>query len=73
MFFFPLLFHGEAKKLADTLFKPLSAALRAQIQQITMLYPLKKKVDLSYMHKEAYYNFSETNLGEETSTLIFLF
>jgi len=25
------------------------------------------------MHKEAYYNFSETNLGEETSTLIFLF
>jgi len=68
-----LLFHGEESKLAETLFKPLSAILRAQIQQITKLYSLKKNVDLSYMHKEAYDNFSKTNLGEETSTLIFLF
>jgi len=37
-FFFFLLFHGEANKLAETLFKPLSATLRIQIQQITMLY-----------------------------------
>jgi len=68
-----LLFHGEANKLADILFKPLSATLRAQIQQIAMLYSLKKNVDLSYMHKEAYDNFSDTDLGEETSALIFLF
>ena len=46
-FFSPLLFHREANKLADTLFKPLSATSRAQIQQITILYSLKKKVDLT--------------------------
>jgi len=68
-----LLFHGEASKLAETLFKPLSATLRAQIQQITKVYSLKKKLGLSYVHKEAYDNFSETKLEEETSTLIFLF
>jgi len=72
-FFFALLFHGEANKLAETLFRPLSATLRAQIQQITILHSLRKKSELGYTHKEAYYEFSEKDSCEETSISIFLF
>ena len=69
-FFFALLFHGEVNKLAETLF---SATLRAQIQQITVLYSLRKKLELSYTHKEADYKFSEKDPCEEISISIFLF